>query len=218
MESLLILLAIVGLEALASWFKKRAQKRNAAPIERRRLPEDEYRGEECGSDADDFDEEDDGSDDFDEEDEDVSDDEGDFGEDEFPGNPPQPLQDLIRKFQEEQAKLSEKRQKESFPPTSPPVFAETRAKETSEQNLFPASPDSFVPKPNPEKPRKEIASDDTVRNVFPSPPQNVGSKKSPAFAFNRREAAKGFLWANVLDAPRFKRRSPFPITGNLRRG
>lgn len=208
MESLLILLAIVGLEALASWFKKRSQKRNGKPLEypQESLPEEhsEWEGEE-----EDFPE--DGP--YEEE------------EDSFEGETPQPLQDLIRKFHEEQAKLSGDSPREDAPPDpfSPGVHSEKQEAQIPERESF-GKAEGFGEEPvAEEKPwlaepallHRESVSAAGKSASLPKTSLSV-SKKRPAFSFNRREAAKGFLWAKVLDDPRFKRRSPFPITGNPR--
>lgn len=185
MESLLILLAIVGLEAVAAWVKKRGTQ-NKVPKD---LPD---------------------------EDPEIFDPEADSetsSEEVF--DAPPSLQDLIRKFHEEQTKLDgEDLSEEDLP-----------EEEVAEIPDATPEPQSVIPQKEPftatwnvsqgENPVGELVPEvqtESAVDAVSDKPQSIQSNAAPILTFNRREAAKGILWARVLEDPRYKRRSPFPFT------
>jgi hypothetical protein len=206
-ESLLILLAIIALQYGAEWLKKRAQKKRENPTD-----DEEYSENESAE------------------------------SEEAPSGPSPSLEDLIRKFQEEQAKngnaeetvpeededleededfeddedLDREPAEEPLPEYSAkPVFEkkEPLPEPSPVQALTPAASlkteardDAAKPLPEPEK------------KISANVPPKVSAVKTmpldgrPNFEFSMREARKGFLWAKVLDDPRFRRRSPVPFS------
>lgn len=189
MEGLLFFLVIVALQVGATWIKKRAEQKSR-PVP---PPEQEYDDEsEYGNDEDDFPDEDDME-----------------PEEDLPPTPPDPLQELIRKFREEQAKQNGEilpepespkvlTEQESIPeeiPAVSPQATETPPLQNRFQEAARIYTSSDVPEASDEISRAEIADTDYSREQTPE----------PKFAFSIREARKGFLWANVLNDPRFKR-------------
>ena len=181
MEGLLFFLVIVALQVGATWIKKRAEQKSR-PVP---PPEQEYGDEsEYGNDEDDFPDEDDME-----------------PEEDLPPTPPDPLQELIRKFREEQAK-----QAGNIAPQPQKVVKKP-------EPIPEPKPAEEIPVPNPfqnaaklyaEESPVEIAhfndNSEALETKIPT-----SQKEIPKFAFNRQEARKGFLWANVLNDPRFKR-------------
>lgn len=157
---------------------------------------------------------------------------------------PDPLQDLIRKFKEEQAKAmrgevssapapqkkiieAEQKTLSSEIPSGHREF-EHKAKHFESAPAPKAPAHSYAPKkdftqvPAQEfeeaksvfaaklKPALKDPNADVSANEISSEPKH--SKHSSNLDLNIKEARKGFLWAKVLDDPRFKRRSPYPFT------
>ncbi len=188
MESLLILLAIVGLEAVAAWVKKRSARHNVPED----LPDDDR--ETFDSDAD-----------------------PEASSEEVSDAPPS-LQDLIRKFREEQAKLDgeglpeeESLQEEEELPEEDVL--EIPEEKPEPQGAIPQN-EPLAAKWNAEPPAEPVPAVRTEMLVEDglTAPQKIQTNFNPGLEFNRREAAKGILWAKVLEDPRYKRRSPFPFT------
>ncbi len=196
MESLLILLAIVALQVGAAWFKKRIEGSKNPSVPTDESPE-EYldEGEEnhdAPSDA----------------------------------ETPDSLQDLIRKFREEQAKTMDVPENgdEESPPEPEPVLASPRSsepieKETVSPKVFEDSFPSVAELncvPFPEK-KTEVEPEPVSAFAMPTENPEAGPRLNPTpvradFEFSRENARKGFLWARVLEDPRFKRRSPMPLS------
>lgn len=206
MESLLILLAIVALQVGAAWLKKRVGESKNSSLPEDESPEEYFdeREEENGSPSD----------------EETSD----------------SLQDLIRKFREEQAKTledfngnSEESSSEYADdpvpeelPEPEPVLASPRTIQSVEkesvpekvfENRFPSVAESTC-LPFPEKKAEteqfspSAASADKPEFERHLKPATVRTN----FEFSKENARKGFLWARVLEDPRFKRCSPMPLS------
>lgn len=204
MESLLILLAIVALQVGAAWLKKRVgESKNLS------LPEEtseEYRDE--------------------------REEENDSPSD---AETSDSLQDLIRKFREEQAKTlddSEGNFEETSPgyfdvpvpeelPKPEPVLVSPRSSEPVEkesvskkifEDRFPSVAESTC-LPFPEK---HVETEQLSTPAVSAEPEFERHLKSATvrtnFEFSKENARKGFLWARVLEDPRFKRRSPMPLS------
>ncbi len=203
MESLLILLAIVALQVGAAWLKKRVgESKNLSEPENE--PPEEYldeREEENGSPSD--------------------------------AETSDSLQDLIRKFREEQAKTLDDSEG-NFEESSPEYADESVPEELPE-------PEPVLVAPRSSKPvEKESASEKVFEDRFPSVAESsclpFPEKKAEAeqvspsvepeferslkpsviratkFEFSKENARKGFLWARVLEDPRFKRRFPMTLS------
>lgn len=205
MESLLILLAIVALQVGAAWLKKRVGE-NKNPSLPENEPPEEY--------LDEREEENDSPSDAETSDS---------------------LQDLIRKFREEQAKTLD-----DFEGTSEETSPEYADEPVSEELPEP-EPVLVSPRPS-ESVEKEHASERVFEDRFPSVAEStclpfpekkaeteqVSSSTASAapelerrlkpasvrakFEFSKENARKGFLWARVLEDPRFKRRFPMPLS------
>ncbi len=206
MESLLILLAIVALQVGASWLKKRVgESKNFSPPEDN--PPEEYpeeREEENDSPAD----------------------------AETSGS----LQDLIRKFREEQAKTLDDSEGR-FEETSPEYADDSVPEDLPEPEPVLAA--SLPPEPIEKESVPEKVFEDRFPGVaestcLPFPEKNAENEQSSAFTdsagkpefgrhlkpltvrtnfeFSKENARKGFLWARVLEDPRFKRRSPMQLS------
>lgn len=206
MESLLILLAIVALQVGAAWLKKRVGKSKNPS-----LPEDESPEE-------------------------YLDEREERNDSPSDAETSDSLQDLIRKFREEQAKALDD--------------SEGTAEETPSEYVDEPIPEE-LPKPEPilvsprpsESVEKEHASERVFEDRFPSvaestclpfPEKKAETEPSSAstasvdkpeferklkpatvrtkFEFSKENARKGFLWARVLEDPRFKRRFPMPLS------
>lgn len=205
MESLLILLAIVALQVGAAWLKKRVgeSKNSSLPEEESSEEYLDEREEENGSPSD--------------------------------AETSDSLQDLIRKFREEQAKTLEDFEGNSeessteyaddpvpeelpepepvlaSPRTIQPVEKE-RASEKVFEDRFPSATESNCV-PFPEK--KADIEPLSVSSASAEP--ELGQSLKPVavranFEFSKENARRGFLWARVLEDPRFKRRSPVPLS------
>ncbi len=164
---------------------------------------------------------------------------------EFSPQTPDPLQDLIRKFKEEQAKAM--RGEVSSAPVPQKKIIEAEQKTLSNEipsghREFEHRAKHFESTPTPKAPAHSYApkKDFTqvpahefveAEPVFTAKPKFVvsqdpsadvsfheisleqkASKRAPNLNLNIKETRKGFLWAKVLDDPRFKRRSPYPFT------
>ncbi len=209
MESLLILLAIIALQYGAEWLKKRAQKKRENPTDDEEYSEDESAESE-----------------------------------EAPSGPSPSLEDLIRKFQEEQAKNGNAEETENTPEEDEDLEEDEDFEddedldgEPAEEPLpeYSAKPVFEKKEPLPEPPHvqaltpaaslKTEARDDAAKPL-PEPEKKISANVPPKFSavkkmpldgrpnfeFSMREARKGFLWAKVLDDPRFRRRSPVPFS------
>ena len=207
MESLLILLAIIALQYGAEWLKRRAREKRENPADDEEYSEDESAESE-----------------------------------EAPSGPSPSLEDLIRKFQEEQAKNGNA--EETVPEEDEDLEEdedfeddEDLDREPAEEPLpeYSAKPVFEKKEPLPEPPPvqaltpaaslKTEARDDAAKpllepekKISANVPPKVSAVKTmpldgrPNFEFSMREARKGFLWAKVLDDPRFRRRSPVPFS------
>lgn len=132
---------------------------------------------------------------------------------------PPSLQDLIRKFNERQqetqsASAPETIEKEKYSPAnenSPSVLNEEATVIQTHREQWDAR-------------KKELSEAASALNVASNPRIESIAKpiihKSPTFApkdpavdfrFNLTEARKGFVWAKVIDDPRFRRRSPLNV-------
>ncbi|MBP5247402.1 MAG: hypothetical protein J6Z31_06035 [Fibrobacter sp.] len=129
---------------------------------------------------------------------------------------PDPLQDLIRKFREEQAKTAQGDASPKVVPSKKIVEADQKTFEHQSKRIE----SSYAPK----KDFTRISKNEEVKPVFvPMPEPEVSSfkleetlpqtplQRKSNFDLNIKDARKGFLWAKVLDDPRFKRRSPFTL-------
>lgn len=205
MESLLILLAIVGLQVGAAWFKKRMGQRREPPS-----------SETFESDADDDGERtsDDASESlqdlirkFREEQAKTLDSPEEFSEEPLPEGE-EPLPEWNPPVREEP--LDE--------PAKPFARAETDKKAADEkifQDRFPAESESpCLPFPEKNALGREVSAKPCGEREIGAVEKggtlaDVPSRANrPDFAFSRENARKGFLWACVLENPRFKRRTP----------
>jgi len=157
--------------------------------------------------------------------------------------PPDPLQDLIRKFKEEQAKsmrgevpsapIPQKKIVEAEQKTfSEEISSSRREFEHQAKKIESASP-APAPVHMEYAPTKDFTrvtrpKFEEVKSVFEENSDalensdegilthEISMKQSSLckakFDMDIKEARKGFLWAKVLDDPRFKRRSPYPFT------
>lgn len=204
MESILILLAIVALQVGAAWLKTHTGERRKTSVPAEESPE-EYLDE--------------------------SEEKGEPSDAETSDS----LQDLIRKFREEQAKTLD--DFEEHTEATPPQYAGEPVSEEGPE------PEPVLASPRPFKPvEKESASEKVFEDRFPSVAESnclpfpekkadseplsvatapvepeLGHGLKPAetradFEFSKENARKGFLWARVLEDPRFKRRSPVPLS------
>lgn len=204
MESLLILLAIVGLQVGAAWFKKRmGQRRDPPPFETFERDDDE--GERSSSESDASDSLQDLIRKFREEQAKTLDSPEELSEEPLPEGGEEPLPEWNPPMREEPLDL----------PPKPFVRAESEEKAADGnvfQDRFPAETESPC-LPFPEKNALERdKSDDESENGYS---EEIGaaaevplSANRPNFAFSRENARKGFLWACVLENPRFRRRAP----------
>jgi hypothetical protein len=119
---------------------------------------------------------------------------------------PQSLQDLIRKFNERQqaesASVPETIEKEYHP--SPVESAPALLDE--EKKVIQTHREQWeTQKKEQSNPHIEsIAKPSLLIHTTP-----MQKKQIVDFHFNLTEARKGFIWAKVIDDPRFRRRSPF---------
>ncbi len=202
MESLLILLAIVALQVGAAWLKKRVgESKNLSEPENE--PPEEYldeREEESGSPSD--------------------------------AETSDSLQDLIRKFREEQAKTLdtlEERSEETPPqyadesvseelpepePVLSPRLSEPIEKESAPEKVFEDRFPSVAESNCVPFPEKKAEAEQVSPSVEPEFERSLKPSviRTTKFEFSRENARKGFLWARVLEDPRFKRRSPMPLS------
>lgn len=205
MESLLILLAIVALQVGAAWLKKRVGESKNPSVSENEPPEEyDEREEENDSPSD--------------------------------AETSDSLQDLIRKFREEQAKTLDDSEEnsEEMPseysddpvpevlPEPEPVLVSPRSSEPIEkenvsgkvfEDRFPSVAESTC-LPFPEKKAEtEPFSPSAASADKPEFERHLKSATVRTnFEFSKENARKGFLWARVLEDPRFKRRSPMPLS------
>lgn len=151
---------------------------------------------------------------------------------------PEPLQDLIRKFKEEQAKAM---RGEASAPAPQKKIVQAEQKTLSDEipaahknfehqaKRFESAPTSQAPEHTEYAPKKDFTrvtrpEFEEAKSVFEEksleleaeisePKRLVEPSASHHSKFNMdiKDARKGFLWAKVLEDPRFKRRSPYPF-------
>lgn len=142
----------------------------------------------------------------------------------------QSLQDLIRKFREEQAKTlpeetveDESDDDEEIPEEIPeaPVLEERRdvledfeevpdaVSEQPRMSAWEAHLQKLSAESEEQKAESVEAPDVSLFEIAEPTVPTVRGR--PRLDFSKREARKGFLWAQVLDNPRFRRRSPLPL-------
>ena len=151
---------------------------------------------------------------------------------------PDPLQDLIRKFKEEQAKAM---RGEASAPAPQRKIVQAEQKTLSDEipaahknfehqaKRFESAPTSQAPEHTEYAPKKDFTrvtrpEFEEAKSVFDEksleleaeisePKRLVKPSASHHSKFNMdiKDARKGFLWAKVLEDPRFKRRSPYPF-------
>lgn len=151
---------------------------------------------------------------------------------------PDPLQDLIRKFKEEQAKAM---RGEDAAPASQRKIVQAEQKTLSDEipaahknfehqaKRFESASTSQAPEHTEYAPKKDFTrvtrpEFEEAKSVFDEksleleaeisePKRSVKPSASHHSKFNMdiKDARKGFLWAKVLEDPRFKRRSPYPF-------
>ncbi len=151
---------------------------------------------------------------------------------------PDPLQDLIRKFKEEQAKAM---RGEDAAPAPQRKIVQAEQKTLSDEipaahknfehqaKRFESAPTPQAPEHTEYAPKKDFTrvtrpEFEEAKSVFDEksleleaeisePKRSVKPSASHHSKFNMdiKDARKGFLWAKVLEDPRFKRRSPYPF-------
>ena len=151
---------------------------------------------------------------------------------------PDPVQDLIRKFKEEQAKTM---RGEASAPAPQKKIVQAEQKTLSDEipvahknfehqaKRFESAPTSQAPEHREYAPKKDFTrvtrpEFEEAKSVFDEkfleleteisePKRLVKPSASHHSKFNMdiKDARKGFLWAKVLEDPRFKRRSPYPF-------
>lgn len=141
----------------------------------------------------------------------------------------QSLQDLIRKFQEEQAKtLSEpvedstEEPAEELPEDLPEAPVRNFSEEVSAPVLeVPSEPprrmsawEAHLQKisAEPEPPEVDLSAAEDV-SAFEIADETPAPRRKSGLEFSKREARKGILWSQVLNDPRYRRRSPLPLRG-----
>lgn len=226
METILILVGLVLLQAVPGWLKKRAVKKRAE-AQRVSRPDSGYPvGKDESSDASSkshdplqdlirkFNEEQKKR--FSEEDLGVPAEEsqkesgGEEAEEEFPDEedlPPEPLEEGLpaKPVFEERKKIVEVKKRfetASFEGLSRPVPAPSLVVE----------PANKAPVLHVEDELEKIHSA-AWKDEIGTAPKSVNNEPqwSPVLSLNIKEARKGFLWAKVLEDPRFKRRSPLAL-------
>ena len=151
---------------------------------------------------------------------------------------PEPLQDLIRKFKEEQAKAM---RGEASAPAPQKKIVQAEQKTLSDEipaahknfehqaKRFESAPTSQAPEHTEYAPKKDFTrvtrpEFEEAKSVFDEKPLELEAEISEPkrlvepsashhskFNMDIKDARKGFLWAKVLEDPRFKRRSPYPF-------
>ncbi|MCK9181922.1 MAG: hypothetical protein M0P13_03450 [Fibrobacteraceae bacterium] len=228
METILILVGLVLLQAVPGWLKKRAEKKRAE-AQRVSRPDTSYpvgKNETSEASSESHDSLQDLIRKFNEEqkkrfsDEDLppggsaeesgKESGGEEAEEDLPdeeGFPPEPLEeDLPAKpvFEEKKKNVEVKKHFEtaSFEGSSRPAPAPSLMVE----------PANKAPVLHVEDELEKIHSAAWKDEIGRAPKSVDGATQGrPVLSLNIKEARKGFLWAKVLDDPRFKRRSPLPL-------